>query len=271
LEQILGRIQREEGVEPFETVRVDKDGRLVDVSVTLSPIKDESGRVLSASAIMQDIRERKRLEAEILQVSECEQRRIAEDLHDGLGTHLVGTSFLSAVLTRNLTDQDSTEAATATKISTLLIDAVAQCRSLARGLHPVEPESNGLMSALEDLATRVTSVFKVSCRFDCQQPVLIEDNTMATHLYRIAQEAASNSIKHGQAQQIKILLSSSPERITLAVSDDGVGFKTSAGPRLGLGLRTMNHRASLIGGTLVVQRKIEGGAEVVCSVRRNGR
>lgn len=266
---ILESIQREEAVEPFETVRVRKDGRVVPVSLTLSPIKDDAGRVMGVSAIMQDISERKRLEAEILQVSEREQRRIAEDLHDGVGQQLGGISCLSDVLKKNLADQASPEAEAAAKISRLLTVTMAQTRSLARGLHPVAPEANGLMSALEDLATRVSDLFKVSCHFACAQPVLIEDNTVATHLYRIAQEAVNNSLKHGKAQQIIIGLSSTSERIILAVNDDGVGFKRSERRSKGLGLRIMNHRASMIGGNFAVQKKAGGGTVAVCNVPTN--
>lgn len=266
---MLESIQREEAVEPFETVRVRKDGRLVHVSLTLSPIKDEAGRVMGVSAIMQDISERKRLEAEILQVSEREQRRIAEDLHDGVGQQLGGISCLSDVLKKNLAEQASPEAEAAAKISRLLTATMAQTRSLARGLHPVAPEANGLMSALEDMATRVSDLFKVSCQFACAQPVLIEDNTMATHLYRIAQEAVTNSFKHGKAQQIKIELSSTPKRIILAVNDDGVGFKRSERRSKGLGLRIMNHRAGMIGGNFVIQKKAGGGTVAVCTVQIN--
>jgi len=267
LGQIFESIQRDEAVKPFETVRLRKDGRLVHVSLTLSPIRDEVGHVSGVSAIMQDISERKRLEAEILQVSEREQRRIAEDLHDGVGQQLGGISCLSEVLKKNLAEQASPEADAAAKISKLLTVAMAQTRSLARGLHPVVPEPSGLMSALEDMATRVTDLFKVSCHFECPQPVLVEDNTIATHLYRIAQEAVTNAIKHGKAQHVKIGLSSTPERITLAVHDDGVGFKFGERHPNGLGLRIMNHRTSMIGGKFVVEKKAGGGTVAVCTVQ----
>jgi signal transduction histidine kinase len=143
---------------------------------------------------------------------------------------------------------------------------VAQTRSLARGLHPVEAEPTGLMSALDDLASRITDLFKVSCRFECRRPVLIESDATATHLYRIAQEAVTNSIKHGRAQKIKIRLSSTAKRIALTISDNGAGLKTSARSRKGLGLRTMNYRASVMGGTLVVKKNRGGGVDVICSV-----
>jgi PAS domain S-box-containing protein len=263
---ILEAIGRDETIEPFETVRVRKDGRLVNVSLTVSPVRDATGRITEVSAIMQDISERKRLEAEILQVSEREQRRIAEDLHDGVGQQLGGIACLSNVLKKNLTDQVSPEAGAAAKISELLTVAMAQTRSLARGLHPVAPEANGLMSALEDLAGRITDLFKVSCQFECPQPVTIEDNTQATHLYRIAQEAVTNSLKHGRAQQIRIGLFSTPERITLAVDDDGAGFKPGERHSKGLGLRIMTHRAGMIGGSFSVQKRAGGGTVAICTV-----
>lgn len=269
LEQVLEYSQREEPMESFETLRVRKDGRLVQISLTLSPIRDETGRITGVAAIMKDISELKRLEAEILQVSEREQRRIAEDLHDGVGQHLGGISCLSDVLKKNLADQASPEAEAAAKISKLLTVAVAQTRSLARGLHPVAPEAYGLMSALEDMASRVTDLFKVSCEFECPRPVPVEDNAMATHLYRIAQEAVTNALKHGKAQQIKIGLFSTPERITLAVNDDGLGFKRSDQHPKGLGLRIMNHRAGMIGGNFVVQKKSGGGTVASCTVQIN--
>jgi signal transduction histidine kinase len=218
---------------------------------------------------MKDIRERKSLEAEILRVSEYEQRRIAQDLHDGLGQQLGGISFLTAVLKKNLAEQGSSETEAAAKISNLLTDAMAQTRNLARGLHPVTQENNGLMSALEELAGRISDLFKVSCRFDCPQPALIESNSVATHLYRITQEAISNAIKHGQAQRVDITLSVVPDRIVLTVSDDGIGFQTPAAPRQGLGLRIMKHRARVIHGTLAVRKRAGRGTDVICSVPGN--
>jgi signal transduction histidine kinase len=224
------------------------------------------GKITGVSAIMRDLSERKRLEAEILEVSEREQYRIAEDLHDGVGQQLGGISCLSDVLKKNLEEQDSPEAAAASKISHLLTVAMAQTRSLARGLHPVAPEANGLMSALEDLAARISDLFKVPCTFECPRAVLIQDETASTHLYRIAQEAITNAIKHGQARRIEILLTATPDLIILKVRDNGSGISAIERDRKGLGLRIMNHRASMIDGSLVVQRNSLGGTDVVCTV-----
>jgi len=254
----------------FDEVALHDDGLHFSI-VSKSPLCDAEGKIHAIVSIVTDITERKRLEEEVLHISEREHRRIAQDLHDGLGQQLAGISCLSNVLKKNLADEESPEATTATRISTLLDSAVAQTRSLARGLHPVEPEPTGLMSALEELAASVTELFKVRCELDCPRPVRVEDDTVATHLYRITQEAVTNSLKHGRAQKIKIGLSATPERIILSVGDDGVGIKKSAGRKTGLGLRIMSYRAGMIGGTLVVQPKPKGGTDVVCTVEKTGR
>jgi PAS domain S-box-containing protein len=273
LEGVVDRLKSGEMVETLETVRVRKDGSRVTVSLTLSPIKEADGSVTGVSCIFRDVSERKRLEAEVLQVSEREQQRIAQDLHDGLGQQLAGISCLCDMLKSDLECQAPDQAATAARISNLLDLAVAETRTLARLLHPIAPDPNGLMSALENLAEGATELFQVSCGFECPQPVLLEDYSVATDLYRIAQEAVTNSIKHGRAQRIKIMLASTPRRITLTVADNGVGLERmeqSTGQHKGMGLRIMNYRAHKIGGALEFQRNGEGGAELVCTAPTNG-
>ena len=150
----------------------------------------------------------------------------------------------------------------------MINEAVAQSRNLARGLHPVEPEPNGLMAALESLAARTKKLFQVRCHFSCRRPVLIPDNTVATHLFRIAQEAVTNAIKHGKPGHIEISLTRTPARISLAVKDDGSGMPARRRKKAGMGLHIMRYRAGMIGGSLAVQKEPGGGTTVVCTVHR---
>ncbi len=203
---ILNRLKRGEIIEPFETVRVRRDGKVLHVSLVVSPIQDLNGKVVGASAIARDISQRKQLETEVLQISEREQQRIAQDLHDGLGQLLSGTVHLSNALQLELTEQALPEAAEAMRITELLNQAVSDARSLARGLYPVRPEAHGFMAALSELVSRTKELFHVACSFEYRQPVLIGDNALATHLYRIAQEAVTNALKHGHAKRLKIVL-----------------------------------------------------------------
>jgi PAS domain S-box-containing protein len=267
--EILDRMKHGEMIEHLETIRLRKDGRLIHVSLVVSPIRDSTGSIIGASAIARDITERKQLEAEVLQISEREQQRIAQDLHDGLGQVLSGTVHLSTVLQLELTDQALPEAADALRITELLNQAVTEARSLARGLYPVRPEANGLMSALQELAARTEQLFQVSCTFKRRKPVLVEDNAVATHLYRIAQEAVTNSLKHGKAKQIGILLTATNARIVLLVRDDGSGFASEDVPRKGMGIRIMQYRAGMIGGSLTIQKQARRGVGVVCTVPRS--
>src|SRR5262249_1883067 len=147
-----------------------------------------------------------RLEKEILEISDREQRRIGQDLHDGLCQQLAGIELMSQVLEGKLAPRSKSDAARAGEIAGHVRDAISQTRLLARGLSPAPLDSEGLMSALQELASNTEKIFSVACRLDCRTPVLVEDHAAATHLFRIAQEAVSNAIKHGKARRIAIHL-----------------------------------------------------------------
>ncbi len=266
--QILNQMKRGDVIEQFETVRVPRDGRPIHVSLMVSPIRDANGAITGASAIARDITERKQLEAEVLQISEREQQRIARDLHDGLGQLLSGTVHLANVLQLELAEQALPEAAEASRITELLNQAVTETRSLARGLYPVRPEANGLLVALEELAARTKELFKIRCTLECRSTVQIGDNTVASHLYRIAQEAVNNAVKHGQARHIQLRLTAIPQRWVLTIRDDGVGFPSQPTSRGGMGIRIMQYRAGMIGGSLKIERGLRRGVRVVCTVHR---
>ena len=213
--------------------------------------------------------ERKRLEQEILEISDREQRRLGHDLHDGLCQHLAGIELMSQVLAENLTKKSKPEAAQAAKIAEHVRAAIAQTRTLARGLSPVEHESDGLMSALQELASNTEQLFQIRCRFACQQPALVRDNAAATHLYRITQEAIHNAIKHGKAREIVVNLSSDGDQAQLSIADDGAGFPEKLKNREGMGLRIMRYRAGTIGATLEIRRGADRGTVVVCAFRKD--
>ena len=151
-----------------------------------------------------------------------------------------------------LAEQKRSETEDAAKIVKLVNEAIHKTRELARGLLPVVSDSQGLMSALQLWAAEVEDLFGVSCRFECETPVLIHDDTMATHLYHIAQEAVNNAIKHGDPRKVLIRLTAEQGRGTLLIKDDGKGIAENPAKTQGMGLHIMNYRAGVIGGTLEV-------------------
>jgi PAS domain S-box-containing protein len=208
--------------------------------------------------------ERKRLESEILEISEREQRRIGQDLHDGLTQQLRGIAYISHVLHERLVRQGRPERADSGRITKLLNQAVDEARSLARGLFPVELEAGGLMAALKAFAANAKSIYRISCRFACSKPVLIHDNPTAIHLYRIAQEAVQNAIRHGKATRVSMALSAGKVGITLCVRDNGRGFPEALPETRGMGLEIMKYRARMIGGSLTFKKGKGQSAALVC-------
>ncbi|WP_051979656.1 PAS domain-containing sensor histidine kinase [Edaphobacter aggregans] len=236
--------------------------RLIAWTSKLLPGSGDTSNYIIATGI--DITERKQLEKAILDISAREQRRIGQDLHDGLGQHLTGIAFMAKVHEAKLVEKNRAEAEEAAKIVKLVNEAIHKSRELARGLLPVVSDSQGLMSALQLWAAEVEDLFGVSCRFQCERPVLIGDDSMGTHLYRIAQEAVNNAIKHGAAQNITIQLAAEQGRGTLTIRDDGRGIVEGAASSQGMGLHIMKYRAGMIGGTLDVRRYAACGTVVTC-------
>jgi PAS domain S-box-containing protein len=228
-------------------------------------LRAEDGRVEYVIASGNDVTERKRLERALLEISGREQRRIGQDLHDGLGQHLTGTAFMSKALQQRLEDHGVPEAIEARKIVGLVNEAIEKTRELARGLVPVMSGEDGLMVSLQRFAGEIEDLFNVSCRFVCDTPVLMDDLAAATHLFHIAQEAVSNAIKHGRSRRLVIELSARDGIGRLAIEDDGSGTEMVGPGQRGMGLHIMRYRANMIGGSL--QLRTEGpnlGTTVDC-------
>lgn len=250
---------------------VARDGKTLWFQCEAKMIRKDDGRPWFIHGVGFDITERKSLEEAILKVSSNEQRRIAQDLHDGLGQHLTGIAFMSKVLEQKLADKSLPEAAEAAKIVRMVNQAIENTRQLARGLHPVAAEPLGLMSALRKWANEVEELFHIRCAFLCSKPIAIADSNLATHLYRIAQEAVHNAIRHGKSQNIEVVLSGRNDTGTLTIRDDGDGFQKQPDTQPGVGLSIMNYRADMVGGSLKVQPNEDRGITVTCvfPIRRN--
>ena len=258
---------------------IARDGRVIWFHCDARMMRSEDGRPWCIHGVAFDISdikrieeelqkaliEQKRLEKAILEISAREQRRIGQDLHDGLGQHLTGIAFMAKVHEAKLADQERAETEDAAKIVKLVNEAIHKTRELARGLLPVVSDSEGLMSALQLWAAEVEDLFGVLCHFQCDIPVLIHDDTMATHLYHIAREAVNNAIKHGHPRRVLIQLTAEQGRGLLLIQDDGRGIADSPPSARGMGLHIMNYRAGMIGGTLDVRRDETRGTAVTCN------
>ncbi len=240
-------------------------GFFIFIAIGAASLKREHDAAAARIALLERSR---RLEREIIDISEREQRRIGRDLHDGLCQYQAALACAAASLNGDLTKKGlPKEARMADELSKRLRDAVAQTRDLARGLIPVQMEEMGLASALEELARSVSHLHSVQCDFEIGGCPNMFDNVAATHLYRIAQEAIANATRHGRATRIQLSLTHEDETTILRVSDNGVGLAQTQHNDPGMGLSIMTYRANLAGGELLIDELKEGGAAVTCVIR----
>lgn len=209
------------------------------------------------------------IERKFVEISEREQRRIGQDLHDSIGQILTGIAFISKVLEQKLAAKLAVEADQAAIITKLVSEAINSTRSLVRTLNPVRLEADGLILALQELGENIKKTFGVSCMIRFDQPVFIYDNFIATHLYRIVQEAINNAIRHGKAKNINIDIKSSHQKIIMTVKDDGMGFPPVLETKKGMGLNIMKYRARMIRASLSICEGTDGGIIVKCIVKQN--
>jgi PAS domain S-box-containing protein len=266
----LKRLKEGEKVRSFEAQRLTKEGRLIDVWITVTTLTDEAGNLVAVATTERDITERKQLERELLAIREKEQKLIGREMHDSMGQILTGIAVKSKGLELKLENKSLRESADAAKICELASEAIAQTRRLARMLYPVDIETGGLISALQGLASSTKDLLKISCQFKYNHAVPIRDPVTARHLYRIAQEAITNAAKHGKAKNIKIELTSAKAKTTLKVANDGKDFPKILAKKKGIGLKIMKYRAQIIGGMLDIGRGRKGGTIVTCTFPNDG-
>jgi PAS domain S-box-containing protein len=281
-----------------------KDGSSVWVNVTASPVRDANGKTRAAVAVVSDITERKQaqealetvnrllevrveertrdlvrtnerlqaeasrrkqVEGEILEISEREQRHIGQELHDSVCQHLTAIAFMTRSVAMRLKTHRVVDVSDLEKIADLINEGVTETRTIARGLHPVEMNPDGLAAALQTLLHRRS---QIPYRLEIEDDVPIPDATVALHLYRIASEAVINANKHARAREVTVRMRSLPEEIELSVTDDGVGLLKKREEGGGMGFHVMDYRARSIGARLEVSSIKPHGTRVACYLPR---
>jgi PAS domain S-box-containing protein len=262
LEAVLAKQKRGDYDEEYRIVR--PDGSIRWIRDRAFPVRNEAGQVYRIAGIAEDITERKLLEKEVIEISDREQRRLGQDLHDGICQQLVSIAFATDLLRRDLVAKSPHDAVRLARITALLDNAIIQARNLSHSFYPVNLVGNGLGFALRELANSISQGRRVVCEAQCAEAVLIHDHALATHLYRIAQEAVQNATKHADPSRILICLSQEGETIYLNVTD--YGSATNEERNFGAGLSIMRYRASMAGGRLDIQRGPMGGTIVSVAV-----
>jgi len=220
-------------------------------------------------ALESEISSRKRLEAEIACVAEREQRRLGQELHDGLGQQMAGIGYMIGALLVKLGKVSPAVAKETERLQGLISETVESARTLAKGFYPVELERHGLHVALQEIARSTEQTYAVSCLVESDEPSCADmKDQLAVQLFRIAQEAVHNVVKHAQARNIAIKLASSNGDIVLTVKDDGIGFLVNSDEKAGMGLQIMQYRAQMIGGRMDFRNHPNGGAIITCSAPR---
>jgi len=216
------------------------------------------------SRLQAEVRERLKLENRIIEARESEQARIGQDLHDGLCQHLVATAFSAGMLQRRLEADHPAGADEASEIVTMIDESITQARDLAKGLYPVPLEEEGLETALRGMAANTTRRSEVECSVTVEGPPSRLPKEAAIHLYRIAQEALNNAIKHANARSVGIGFRSAGEGFELWIEDDGRGFDPDSRGSGGMGLYIMEYRARVVGARITISEGKAGGTCIRC-------
>jgi len=230
-----------------------EDKELVNL---MQDVSSQVGRVI----------ERERLMTQVAEIIWAEQQDLAHTLHDALGQQLTGLGMLAASLNQRLKATDTEAAQTAQQIASAAQEALERVRQLSRGLFPADIDGSAFVVALQQLASTTESLHKIPCSLECDTPIAIDNSRVATQLYRIAQEAVTNALRHAEAEHITIRLHAEGGTTTLMVIDDGVGIHNRVPNENGIGLRIMRHRAMSMGAVFSAGPGADGGTVVTCTL-----
>lgn len=262
-QKLFERLKRGESVAPFETVRRHKDGHAIPVAASASPIRAGGGGIVGVSGVFHDISERKRLEAEVSQISDHEQQRLGHDLHDGIGQKLTAIELMLYQLGEE--PDTSRRREMIEQLGDNLRDSIREVRTLARGLAPFIVDEGGLHTALTTLVTG-SAPATPRCRLRCPETLPRIEPQAALQLYRIAQEAFNNAVKHSSATEVEICLHVQDHTLQLQVVDDGRGCPPEQDGTTGLGRQIMRYRAELIGADYEFRSVPGEGVTVSCTL-----
>jgi PAS domain S-box-containing protein len=228
------------------------------------PFSDTDGSAVVLTLGL-DVTEQRALEKQVTDLDEAERSSIGRDLHDSLGQNLTGLGLLAEGIAAALEADSPERSALARQMIALARDSVAKVRAISKGLYPGGLDRGGLAASLAELAETVQAQSGIACEARCEEGFTVDDAVQATHLYRIAQEAVNNAVKHSRAKHLRITLQRRGPRIVLEVADDGIGMDPAA-DKGGMGMRTMNYRASVMNGMLQVHSRPGEGTVIRCSV-----
>jgi signal transduction histidine kinase len=237
--------------------RDEMEQRVVDRTREVVAMNDELERTMA---------DRQQLERELLEISEREKRRIGEDLHDMVCQELTATALFLQSTAQRIARDSAAAAKTLEESAQTVNRNVVLARKLAGGLQAIELTASGLKNALRDLAATACQNTGTKCHFRAGRGVRVHDDTAALHLYRVAQEAVTNAVKHSGAKNILISLDHDETHVCVSVEDDGKGFTVGKKRRKGLGLHMMRYRANALGGELKIERRKTGGMHVMCKI-----
>jgi two-component system sensor kinase FixL len=245
-----------------EVVGLRKDGTIFPMDLAVSEVR--LGKRILFTGIVRDITERKKAQEVVTSISETERRQFGQELHDNLGQQLTGISLLTKSLEKRMTGVKKELRKEAADISELVNKALEDAKLQAHGLYPIELERHGLCSALVELAYIQERIYRVSCIYDGPEELPELERREALHLYRIAQEAVNNALKHGHAREIRIVVRRNEELFRLVIEDNGSGLPEGADKKGGMGISIMRYRAAELGAKMEFRRGDRGGTVVSC-------